>query len=102
MAKIVCKWAEDNKVYVDENGNVYPCCFWHHHINTRLDKGDNKFVRGYSKHVTLGKYNLKNKTLEDILMSDFYQHELKEHIEGDSPNKICEWQCGNEKHKTAK
>lgn len=102
MAKIVCKWAEDNKVYVDENGNVYPCCFWHHHINTRLDKGGTEFVRAYSKDVALGKYNLKNKTLEDILMSDFYQYEIKKHIESDRPNQVCKWQCENEEYQTTK
>ena len=92
MAKITCEWARDNKVYVNENGNVYPCCYWHHHIQTR-NGGANEFIEKYSKDVALGKYNLKTKTLYDILMSDFYQNQLKEHIESDKPCGVCVRQC---------
>lgn len=92
MAKITCEWARDNKVYVNENGNVYPCCYWHHNINTR-DGGDEEFIKKYGNDVALGKYNLKTKTLYDILMSDFYQNQLKEHIESDKPCGVCVRQC---------
>jgi len=92
LAKITCEWAEGNKVYVNENGNVFPCCYWHHHIQTR-NGGANEFIEKYSKDVALGKYNLKTKTLQEILMSDFYQNQLKEHIESDKPCGVCVRQC---------
>ena len=92
MAKITCEWAEGNKVYVNENANVFPCCYWHHHIQTR-NGGANEFIEKFSKDVALGKYNLKTKTLQEILMSDFYQNQLKEHIESDKPCGVCVRQC---------
>ncbi len=102
MAKIVCEWAEDNKVYVDENGNVYPCCYWHHEIRTRRVEIQPEFIINYSKQVDNGKWNLKDQSLIEITNSDFYQRELKEHIEGDTPNKVCKWQCGYEEYQTTK
>mgnify|MGYP000863182106 CR=1 FL=1 len=92
MAKITCEWARDNKVYVNENGNVYPCCYWHYNINIR-DVINEEFITKYGNDVALGKYNLKTKTLHDILMSDFYQNQLKEHIESDKPCGVCVRQC---------
>ena len=62
MAKITCEWARDNKVYVNENGNVYPCCYWHYNINIR-DVINEEFITKYGNDVALGKYNLKTKTL---------------------------------------
>lgn len=74
---VKCKWATDQKIYIDFMGNVIPCCMtsglmWRQDITGQLWQ---KIVGDTSS------INLYRQTLSQILQSDFYQTRLKRSLE---------------------
>ena len=75
--KIVCQWRENNNRYmVNPDGQVFQCCF----LKINFDDED-YFVKG--KHAWVDeyldnkeKYNLKNRTMKEIVDDDLFAKKL--------------------------
>ena len=78
---IKCKWLEDDNILVNPDGQVFPCCYLG---NTNfLNDVDAEEGRSWNKYEVLIKYkenkelyNLNHRTLDEILMSDWFNIDL--------------------------
>ena len=80
---ITCKWLKGEKILVNPDGQVLPCCYLANPLylnltNPKLAPGwDNTEVLKKYKD-NLSDYNLNNKNIEDILSSDWFNIDLPE------------------------
>ena len=80
---VTCKWLEKEKILVNPDGQVIPCCYL---ANTLyLNSVDSNQGRMWNIIPVLKKYkankqryNLNNHTLEEILTSDWFNIDLPE------------------------
>ena len=93
--KIVCQWRENNNRYmVNPDGQVFQCCF----LKINFDDED-YFVKG--KHAWVDeyldnkeKYNLKNKTMKEIIDDDLFAKKLpKTWVNIDTAPRPCQKYC---------
>ena len=93
--KIVCQWRENNNRYmVNPDGQVFQCCF----LKINFDDED-YFVKG--KHAWVDeyldnkeKYNLKNKTMKEIVDDDLFAKKLpKTWVNIDTAPRPCQKYC---------
>ena len=93
--KIVCQWRENNNRYmVNPDGQVFQCCF----LKINFDDED-YFVKG--KHAWVNeyldnkeKYNLKNKTMKEIVDDDLFAKKLpKTWVNIDTAPRPCQKYC---------
>ena len=93
--KIVCQWRENNNRYmVNPDGQVFQCCF----LKINFDDED-YFVKG--KHAWVDeyldnkeKYNLKNRTMKEIVDDDLYAKKLpKTWVNIDTAPRPCQKYC---------
>ena len=81
---ITCKWLKDEKILVNPDGQVLPCCYLGN--TSFLNESDPTSGRMWDKEgFVLNKYkknkdqyNLNNRTLEEILKSDSFNIDLPE------------------------
>ena len=80
---VKCKWLEMEKILVNPDGQVIPCCY----LANTLYLNSNTANQGRMWNTTpvlksyktnQKKYNLNNHTLEEILTSDWFNKELPE------------------------
>lgn len=91
---IRCRWGERNKIFVDEYLNVWPCCYWHiRHFRYSKEDNTNPAFSYFIKCFMNGDFNLKNKSLEEIMNSSFYTWILEESFDV-NPTRICKVICG--------
>ena len=106
MAKIVCRWAQDNKFLVNPDGQVWPCCYL-------SNPGFKQYITGMRTrkeiveakvddivHPLLDEYfdnmddlNINNKTIEEILSHDWFTKTLPESWSGNWPHRQCRVMC---------
>ena len=93
--KIVCQWRENNNRYmVNPDGQVFQCCF----LKINFDDED-YFVKG--KHAWVDeyldnkeKYNLKNRTMKEIVDDDLFAKKLpKTWVNIDTAPRPCQKYC---------
>ena len=93
--KIVCQWRENNNRYmVNPDGQVFQCCF----LKINFDDED-YFVKG--KHAWVDeyldnkeKYNLKNRTMKEIVDDDLFAKKLpKTWLNIDTAPRPCQKYC---------
>ena len=93
--KIVCQWRENNNRYmVNPDGQVFQCCF----LKINFDDED-YFVKG--KHAWVDeyldnkeKYNLKNRTMKEIVDDDLFAKKLpKSWVNIDTAPRPCQKYC---------
>ena len=93
--KIVCQWRENNNRYmVNPDGHVFQCCF----LKINFDDED-YFVKG--KHAWVDeyldnkeKYNLKNRTMKEIVDDDLFAKKLpKTWVNIDTAPRPCQKYC---------
>ena len=93
--KIVCQWRENNNRYmVNPDGQVFQCCF----LKINFDDED-YFVKG--KHAWVDeyldnkeKYNLKNRTMKEIIDDDLFAKKLpKTWVNIDTAPRPCQKYC---------
>ena len=93
--KIVCQWRENNNRYmVNPDGQVFQCCF----LKINFDDED-YFVKG--KHAWVDeyldnkeKYNLKNRTMKEIVDDDLFAKKLpKTWVNIDTAPRQCQKYC---------
>lgn len=96
-SEIDCHWGKDNKVFVDINLNVWPCCYWH--ANTyvgALPAGQppSPVYKSYLDKMAEGKFNLKVKTIDEIMSDSFFGGDLENSFTN-KPQPLCNFMCGN-------
>ena len=93
--KIVCQWRENsNRYMVNPDGQVFQCCF----LKINFDDED-YFVKG--KHAWVDeyldnkeKYNLKNRTMKEIVDDDLFAKKLpKTWVNIDTAPRPCQKYC---------
>ena len=93
--KIVCQWRENNNRYmVNPDGQGFQCCF----LKINFDDED-YFVKG--KHAWVDeyldnkeKYNLKNRTMKEIVDDDLFAKKLpKTWVNIDTAPRPCQKYC---------
>ena len=93
--KIVCQWRENNNRYmVNPDGQVFQCCF----LKINFDDED-YFIKG--KHAWVDeyldnkeKYNLKNRTMKEIVDDDLFAKKLpKTWVNIDTAPRPCQKYC---------
>ena len=94
---IKCVWGIQNKVFIDENQNVWPCCYWpwktlKNKENPKSGDRANVYQRFYD-NLQSGEYNLHNFNLNEIMSKDFYKNDLLESFKN-QPSNRCKRICG--------
>lgn len=89
---INCRWSEQQKLFVDQDQNVWPCCYWHSRAHRGLKRETELFETFQSELKTTNKYNLRDYTIAEILNKDFYRKDLEDSFE-DNPAPICQFIC---------
>jgi hypothetical protein len=96
---VTCKWLKSEKVLVNPDGQVLPCCYMG---NTNfLNSIDSKQGRRWDNEDVLIKYkenkdlyNLNHHTIEEILTSDWFNEDLPNSWESyDTIPSVCQLFC---------
>ena len=99
VMKIVCEWGEKNKVVVNPDGQVLPCCFFSnpHFYNKQVPEVRKWFI----EHPVMQEYqkyekelNVFNSNLIDILKHKWFQSTLQDSWSKTKPVYQCEKFCG--------
>ena len=88
---IKCKWQENNRVLVNPDGQVLPCCYLGNQHYTYNMKDNDKWqdvMKDYDDNKEL--YNIHSNTMENIISSEWFTKTLPESWEDES--KLL-WQC---------
>ncbi len=96
---IVCEWGEKNKVVVNPDGQVLPCCFFcnSHFYNKQVPEAAKHFI----EHPVMLEYkkyekelNVFNNNLIDIMNHKWFQSTLQGSWDNPRPVYQCEKFCG--------
>ena len=89
-AVIECRWGENDKLFIDWQGNVWPCCYWH--AASSRGKGNGTQSKGIQPSTPIytefmygmanRKFSLKENTLQEIMNHPFYTRELEKSFTG--------------------
>lgn len=90
---IACKWAMDNILNINFDGQVWPCCYF--------GNGDySPYQEEFRKHSLIHHYNLmrlesnvKFTPLKEIIRNEWFDGELQENIKGNNPTFQCQKHC---------
>ncbi len=87
---IQCEWLKDNRVLVNPDGQVWPCCYLG---NVGLDI-NHSVIREYeNKKDELNLFT--NNNLCDIIQHDWFSKTLPNSWNSENPTKQCVKFCGN-------
>jgi len=103
---IICRWLNDEKILVNPDGQVLPCCYMGNpaYLYEATKHTDNPGGQAFAQNAVLKKYadnkeqyNLNHKTLKQILTSDWFNKDLPESWESYKivPH-MCQLFCDNE------
>ena len=99
QGKIVCEWGARNKVVINPDGQVLPCCYFcnPHFFN----KNDPKIRRQFIDHPIMKEYKIYEKELNvftanlmDIINHKWFQSTLQDSWSKTKPVYQCEKFCG--------
>jgi len=95
--KITCKWMEKNRILVNPDGQVLPCCYLAnvYYSDTQKMIERESIMKEYDNNKE--RYNIHNNTMEDIINSTWFTHTLPESWEDSSITiRQCKDWCGKE------
>lgn len=84
--EIICKFITWKQLYISADYELWPCCYLAAHRYNILDKKTNKQLQQWMNDKTL---SLSNKTIKEILSSDFFKRLFKSWTNEDRL-----WACG--------
>ena len=99
---ITCVWAQRNRIVINPDGQVLPCCYLcNSHYNNK-EGGPNYDVK-FAENELMKKYkdkefNVFNKNLLDIIAQPWFKKELKDSFTSGKPLKQCVTYCSKNKH----
>ena len=103
---IICRWLNDEKILVNPDGQVLPCCYLGNpaYLYEATKHTDNPGGRAFAENAVLKKYtdnkeqyNLNHKTLKEILTSDWFNKDLPESWKSyKTMPHMCQLFCDNE------
>lgn len=96
---ISCKWLRDNKILVNPDGQVLPCCYFANtHFFNSITKIENTLVtHPLIKHYNQYKksHNVFHNNLLDIIKNDWFKKELPDSWKSNNPVPQCSKFCGS-------
>lgn len=96
---ISCMWLRDNKILVNPDGQVLPCCYFANtHFFNSITKIENNLVtHPLIKHYNQYKksHNVFHNNLLDIIKNDWFRKKLPDSWNSDSPVPQCSKFCGS-------
>ncbi len=102
---IKCRWLMDEKILVNPDGQILPCCYlgnpaYLYESTKDTDKpggtsfNENPVLKKYTDNKK--EYNLNHKTLEEILTSDWFNKDLPESWKSyETMPHVCQLFCDN-------
>ena len=98
---IECMWAKADRVLINPDGQVYPCCYLGNLHYAFMNDPNPWLIKQYSENEALKKYNdnkeeynIKNHTLQEIMSSDWFNVDLPDSWESDETvPQPCERMC---------
>ena len=89
---IQCEWLKDNRVLVNPDGQVWPCCY----LGNLSFNNNHPVVKEYeNKKDELNLFT--NNNLCDIIQHDWFSKTLPNSWNSENPIKQCVEFCGNKK-----
>lgn len=85
--KVICRWLQDQKILVNPDGQVLPCCYMGNpaYVHEATKHTNSPGGQQFAKNPVLKKYldnkeeyNLNHKTISEILTSDWFNKDLPE------------------------
>ena len=105
---IICRWLNDEKILVNPDGQVLPCCYLGNpaYLYEATKHTDNPGGRAFAENSVLKKYadnkeqyNLNHRTLKEILTSDWFNKDLPESWKSyTTMPHMCQLFCDNKIH----
>ena len=98
---ITCVWAQRNRIVINPDGQVLPCCYLcNSHYNNK-EGGPNYDVK-FAENELMKKYkdkefNVFNNNLLDIIAQPWFKKELKDSFTSGKPLKQCVTYCSKNK-----
>lgn len=95
VKKIDCIWKNDNKILVNPDGQVWPCCYLANITFEKEVRGvnqDQEVIREYMDNKD--DFNIFKKSVVDILQHEWYQKTLPESWENGKALRQCINHCG--------
>lgn len=98
---VTCRWMQSQKIVVNPDGQVVPCCYLANSLfshSVTKNKGrqwqHSPILQKYIENID--DYNLNNKTITEILTSDWFNKDLPESWESrDTIAPVCQTFCDN-------
>tara|TARA_B100001123_G_C15345290_1_gene1036785 strand:+ start:8580 stop:8930 length:351 start_codon:yes stop_codon:yes gene_type:complete len=115
MKKIICQWEKVDKVLINPDGQVFPCCYLSNPaytakiqeakdgkvsygwdvVNDPTPTAETNVIRKYYEHEK--DLNVFNKSLSDVLAHKWFQEILPKSWEDEKTcHKICKMMCERE------
>ena len=93
--EVVCKWAVNNNLNINFDGQVWPCCYVGAMAYSQQRDNFNKheLIKDYNSN--LYQYNIKYHTIEEIIEGVWYTKTLQESI-ANKPLAMCKKQCSTQ------
>lgn len=99
LKKIRCKWEHDNRILVNPDGQVLPCCYFAnaHFFNSTTNYDVNLVHHPIIQHYNQYKksHNVFHNNLLDIIKNDWFKKELPESWTSKNPVPQCARYCGS-------
>jgi len=99
LKKITCKWENDNRILVNPDGQVLPCCYF---ANTHFFNATTNATNDLIRHPIIQHYNQYKKShnvfhnnLLDIIKNDWFRKELPDSWKSNKPVPQCSKFCGS-------
>tara|TARA_R110002049_G_scaffold7423_8_gene43135 strand:- start:1115 stop:2137 length:1023 start_codon:yes stop_codon:yes gene_type:complete len=91
-----CPWYTEGEIQIDPYATVWPCCITSQ-TSYGVEPGGHKYdpITGFTNLAKSPNYNLKTKTLKEILTDKWYTDILEKKIEG-AEFSVCVDDCGVE------
>jgi hypothetical protein len=93
---IKCKWLEDNRILVNPDGQVLPCCYLANNNWVQKQKGITKegvVMQEYNDNKE--KYNIHTNNMKDIIDGEWFSKTLPDSWEDDTKTITqCKLWCG--------
>ncbi len=98
---ITCVWAQRNRIVINPDGQVLPCCYLCNSHYSNKEGGPNYDVK-FAENELMKKYkdkefNVFNNNLLDIIAQPWFKKELKDSFTSGKPLKQCVTYCSKNK-----
>lgn len=90
--KVFCQWKNLNKVNINYDGSVHPCCYFGNPYTSQNNSFfENEIIKKYESNKN--ELNIFSNTLEEILLHKWFDEDLKSSIKN-NPINACKRFCG--------